>query len=47
MKANKERWVVKYSSTLYIPHGSDERCHSVALKTTVAQLYIPHGSDES
>ncbi len=35
------------SSSLYIPHGSDESCFLVDWKIAPDDLYIPHGSDES
>ena len=34
-------------TSLYIPHGSDERSLTLLLRLSVLHLYIPHGSDES
>jgi len=40
-------WSITGISTLYIPHGSDERAGTASGSIYVSGLYIPHGSDES
>ena len=46
MKVN-DKFIALHVKSLYIPHGSDERCIFCLFIHFLCILYIPHGSDES